>query len=57
MVEEKKQQIISGEWDVFTGPIKKQNGELIAAEGARMPDADLLGMNYFVEGVEGTIPQ
>jgi basic membrane protein A len=57
MVEDKKQQIISGQWDVFTGPIKDQKGQLIAKDGERIPDSDLLGTNYFVEGVDGTIPQ
>lgn len=57
MVEEKKELMISGEWDVFTGPIKDQSGQLIVSEGERMTEEDLLGMNYFVEGVEGQIPK
>lgn len=57
LVETKKQEIISGKWDVFTGPIKDQGGAEKAAAGQKIADADLLGMNWFVQGVEGTIPK
>ncbi|MBO8128907.1 MAG: BMP family ABC transporter substrate-binding protein [Peptococcaceae bacterium] len=56
-VEEAKEKIVSGEWDVFTGPIKDQNGELRVAEGETMSDKDMLSMDWFVEGVQGNIEQ
>ncbi len=56
LVEQEKQRIISGAWDVFTGPIKDQKGEVRIADGKRMTDEEMLNMNWFVEGVEGTIP-
>jgi basic membrane protein A len=55
MVEAKKQDILAGKWDVFTGPIKDQAGKLMVAEGKRMSDADMARINWFVEGVQGTI--
>lgn len=57
LVEEEKQKILKGEWDVFTGPIKDQNGTVVVPEGQRMTDKEMLEMSWFVEGVEGTIPK
>ncbi len=55
-VEAEKARIVSGEWDVFTGPISNQAGEPWVPEGERMSDGDMLGMKVFVAGVVGTIP-
>lgn len=49
--------IASGQLHPFTGPIKKQDGTLWLAEGETAPDKDLLTMNFFVEGIKGSIPQ
>ena len=57
MVEAKKQEIVSGKWDVFTGPIKNQKGEVKVKEGQQMTDQEMLSFDWFVEGVEGTIPK
>ena len=35
--------IISGEWDVFTGPIEDNEGNIICAEGEKLSDADITG--------------
>ncbi|HIX66242.1 MAG TPA: BMP family ABC transporter substrate-binding protein [Candidatus Anaerotruncus excrementipullorum] len=35
--------IISGEWDVFTGPIEDNEGNVICAEGEKLSDADITG--------------
>ena len=51
----KKAEIIAGKEKVFVGPIKDQGGKLRYADGAVVPDADLLGMNWFIQGVVGTI--
>ncbi len=56
LVEAKKAEIVSGAWDVFTGPINSQDGEGLVAEGETMTDGDMLGMTFFVEGVVGTVP-
>lgn len=56
IVEAERERIISGKWDVFTGPLTNQKGEVVLAEGQSMSDGDMLGMNWFVQGVEGEIP-
>lgn len=57
LVEEEKARIVSGEWDVFYGPVKDQSGEVRVPEGSAMTDAEMLSMNWFVEGVKGELPQ
>jgi simple sugar transport system substrate-binding protein len=42
---------INGSYHAFTGPIKNQKGEGVVQDGVRMTDADLLKMNWYVEGV------
>jgi len=56
-VEEVKSKILAGTWDVFTGPVKDQSGKERLAKDAKMSDKDMLSMDYFVEGVEGSIPK
>jgi len=55
MVKAERDAIIDGK-HVFVGPIKNQKGEIVVKEGAAMTDKEMLGMNWFVEGVEGDIP-
>ena len=38
-------------------PIKDNEGNAVAAAGEALSDDDLLGMNYYVEGVQGKVPQ
>ncbi len=52
-----KEAIASGEYHPFTGPLKKQDGSDWLAEGEVADDGTLLGMNFYVEGLEGDIPQ
>ncbi|MGE5673648.1 MAG: BMP family ABC transporter substrate-binding protein [Mycobacterium leprae] len=56
-VDEAKAKLTSGTWDVFTGPIKDQKGQVKVEAGKSLDDQALLSMNWFVEGVDGTIPQ
>ena len=49
--------IKSGEIHPFQGPIRKQDGTEVIGAGERLSDEVLLGMNYYVEGVEGDLPQ
>ena len=49
--------IAAGSFHPFTGPINKQDGSAWLAEGATAPDGDLLGMNFYVEGIKGDIPK
>ncbi len=57
LVEAAKQDIISGKTDVFCGPVVNQDGEEVIPAGECMSDSDMLNLNYFVEGVVGTIPE
>lgn len=55
--EKVRDDIAAGAYHPFTGPINKQDGTPWLAEGQVAPDGDLLGMNFFVEGITGEIPQ
>jgi len=57
LVADAKKKIVDGTWDVFWGPVKDQSGAVKIAAGQKMSDGDMLGFNWFVEGVEGTIPK
>lgn len=56
-VEEVKQKIISGELAIFKGPIKDNKGEMKVSDGQTLKDEEILGMNWLVEGVKGSIPE
>jgi basic membrane protein A len=55
--EEKKAALAAGTFAPFTGPIKDQSGAIKYAAGVKAPEKDLLGMNFYVQGVEGSIPK
>ncbi|MEP6020403.1 MAG: BMP family ABC transporter substrate-binding protein [Paracoccaceae bacterium] len=46
----------AGEYHPFTGPITKQDGTAWLADGEVADDGTLAGMNFYVEGIEGEIP-
>ena len=48
--------IIDGSFDPFTGPLYDQNGELKVEDGVKMTDDEIWNMNWFVQGVVGSIP-
>ena len=48
---------IKGGWSPFTGPITKQDGSLAVEDGKVISDEDLLGTNWYVKGVDDTMPQ
>ncbi len=48
--------IRSGQLHPFAGPIMDQAGNEVVAAGEVMSDGDLLGMNYYVMGVDGSVP-
>jgi len=57
LVETKRKAIVAGSLLPFRGPLKDQSGKVVIAAGVAADDGALLGMNWFVEGVQGTIPQ
>ena len=52
-----KAAMAAGEYHPFTGPIKKQDGSDWLADGEVADDGTLAGMNFYVEGLDGEIPQ
>ena len=40
----------------FTGPLNKQDGSVWLAEGETPDDGVLAGMDFYVEGITGKIP-
>ncbi|MCZ8546286.1 BMP family ABC transporter substrate-binding protein [Mesorhizobium qingshengii] len=48
---------IAGGWNPFTGPIAKQDGTPWLKEGEVADDGTLLGMNFYVKGVDDKLPQ
>ncbi len=53
-IDEVAAQLTDGSWDVFTGEIRDQDGNVVVAEGETMEDGPMLGMGFFVEGVVGS---
>jgi len=52
-----KDSIVAGTLHPFTGPINKQDGSAWLAAGETSDDGTMLGMNFYVEGVEGELPK
>ncbi len=48
--------ISSGKLHPFHGPIYKQDGTLAVKDGAVLPDPDILGMNWYVKGIDEKAP-
>jgi len=46
----------AGEYHPFTGPINRQDGTAWLAEGETADDGTLAGMDFYVEGITGDIP-
>jgi len=56
-VDAKREQLQSGKWDVFMGPIKDQSGAVKIAAGQNLTDPELQRINWYVEGVDGSLPK
>jgi len=48
--------ISDGSYHPFTGPINRQDGSAWLGDGEIADDGTLLGMNFYVEGLSGSIP-
>ena len=51
-----KEAMAKGEYHPFTGPLNRQDGSAWLAEGEVADDGTLLGMDFYVEGLTGQIP-
>ncbi len=57
MAMETEARIKSGELKPFTGPITRQDGTEWLKAGETADDATLLGLNFYVQGVDDKLPQ
>jgi len=57
VVEVFSEAIVDGAFDPFEGPIYDQRGNLRVDIGEKLSDEELLSMNWFVDNVEGSIPE
>lgn len=57
LVESKKKEMLEGTLHPFAGPVMDQSGTVRIAEGANPSVEDLESMDYFVQGVIGSIPK
>lgn len=57
LADEVKESIVNGSFHPFQGPITNQKGELVVKAGEVVSDKELAGLNWYVEGVEGSIPK
>ena len=57
MAEDTVARIKSGEFHPFMGPITKQDGTTVGEAGKPLPDGELLGMNYYIKGVDDQLPK
>jgi basic membrane protein A len=55
-IDERTEEIISGSFGVFCGPMVGANGNLVVEEGKCLTDGEMLRMDYFIEGVQGEAP-
>ncbi|MDD4564726.1 MAG: BMP family ABC transporter substrate-binding protein [Eubacteriales bacterium] len=54
-VSEAEAKIMAGEFPIFVGPIKDNQGNIVVPEGTTLDRAGIWSMNYLVEGAKGAI--
>ena len=57
MAKATEEKIRSRKMHVFAGPIYKQDGSLAVAKGKNLDDGTLLGMNWYVKGIDDKLPK
>jgi basic membrane protein A and related proteins len=57
LFEEKKRGLIEGKLVPFAGPLKDNSGAAQVAAGAALTHEQLMSINWYVEGVDGSIPK
>ena len=56
LAETARDEIAKGTRHPFTGPINKQDGTPWLKAGEKADDGTLLGMNFYIEGVDDKLP-
>ena len=54
---DRKQAVIDGKLNPFAGPIKDNSGVTKVAAGSTLTDQQLMTLDWYVEGVEGSVPR
>jgi simple sugar transport system substrate-binding protein len=57
MAAETAEKLRTGAMHAFDGPIHKQDGSLAVPKGKRLDDGVLLGMNWYVKGIDDKLPK
>jgi len=57
MAEDTVKAIATGTVHPFAGPVTKQDGSVAVKAGETAPDPMILGMNWYVKGIDDTLPQ
>ncbi len=52
-----KEALAAGTMHSFTGPLNKQDGSVWLKDGETADDGTLAGLNFYVEGIDGEVPQ
>ena len=57
LFEEKKRAIIEGKLIPFAGPLKDNAGEMKLGSAAALTHEQLMALNWYVDGVDGSVPK
>ena len=57
LVNAKREELIKGTAHPFDGPVKDQSGTVRVPQGKVLEDKEQLGMDWYVQGIEGSIPK
>ncbi len=57
MAEDTVKAIAAGTVHPFAGPVTKKDGTVAVKDGETAPDPMILGMNWYVKGIDDTLPQ
>ena len=57
LVRKREAEITAGRRHPFQGPLSDQSGALRVAEGETLGDQDLLGLDWYVQGIVGKLPK
>jgi simple sugar transport system substrate-binding protein len=57
LFEERKQAIRSGKLHPFSGPVKDNTGAIKVPAGSILATRDLMSINWYVNGIEGSVPK
>ena len=57
LIAEKTKEVVADSGVMFKGPLKDNTGKEVLADGEQATYEQLMGMNFLVEGIDGTIPK